>query len=156
MKLVAERRLDEPKTVHVVEAVPNKAAIGKKHKAHASKVVVCQRGDRIILLIRYWLQIITRLAQMSLEEVEDLDKTIQQLRFARTFPFLVNCYKGWFSKVTIDVGGQSFELEKDLVEVKRYDQNIHIEDVHPSVIEPSFGEIDSMLLITTITNHQGI
>lgn len=31
-KLVAERRLDAPKTIDVVECLPNKGAIGKVHK----------------------------------------------------------------------------------------------------------------------------
>jgi len=56
---------------------------------------------------------------------------------------LTHYYWERFSKVSIDVAGQMFELEKELVEVKRYDQTIHIEDVQPSVIEPSFGELDS-------------
>lgn len=37
-KLVAEKMLDEPKVVQVVEAIPNKAAIGKIYKAEAKQV----------------------------------------------------------------------------------------------------------------------
>ncbi|VDK85287.1 unnamed protein product [Litomosoides sigmodontis] len=56
-KLVAEKVLSEPKIVQVVEAVPNKAAIGKIYKAEAK-------------------QILAKLEQLSAEEVEALEKQI--------------------------------------------------------------------------------
>jgi glycyl-tRNA synthetase len=83
-------------------------------------------GDR-------WFQILERLVSMAPEEVEDLDKVIQQL-----------------GKVSINVDGQSFELEKGLVEVGRRVQSIHVEEVHPSVIEPSFGESDFVVPLSLL------
>lgn len=37
---MAEKVLNEPKIVQVVEAVPNKAAIGKIYKAEAKQVAI--------------------------------------------------------------------------------------------------------------------
>ncbi|VDN31130.1 unnamed protein product [Gongylonema pulchrum] len=56
-KLVAEKVLSEPKTVQVVEAIPNKAAIGKNYKTEAK-------------------QIFAKLEQLSADEVETLEKQI--------------------------------------------------------------------------------
>ncbi|MCP9258984.1 Glycyl-tRNA synthetase [Dirofilaria immitis] len=56
-KLVAEKVLNEPKTVQVVEAIPNKAVIGKIYKAEAK-------------------QIFAKLEQLTPEEVEMLEKEI--------------------------------------------------------------------------------
>lgn len=37
-------------------------------------------------------------------------------------------------------GGQTFQLTKEMVSgVKRYQKKVHVEEVTPSVIEPSFG-----------------
>uniref|UniRef100_A0A8R1U2W1 Glycine--tRNA ligase n=1 Tax=Onchocerca volvulus TaxID=6282 RepID=A0A8R1U2W1_ONCVO len=56
-KLVAEKVLSEPKTVQVIEAIPNKAAIGKIYKTEAK-------------------QIFARLEQLTSEEIEMLEKVI--------------------------------------------------------------------------------
>ncbi|KAL4001830.1 glycine--tRNA ligase [Acanthocheilonema viteae] len=63
-KLVAEKVLSEPKIVQVIEAVPNKAAIGKIYKTEAK-------------------QIFARLEQLSPEEVETLEKQIASAGNAR-------------------------------------------------------------------------
>ncbi|KAI1732366.1 anticodon binding domain-containing protein [Ditylenchus destructor] len=39
----------------------------------------------------------------------------------------------------LNVEDKTIELNKDLVEVKRYEKTSHVEEVVPSVIEPSFG-----------------
>lgn len=41
VKLTAEKRLDEPKTINVTEIVPNKSAIGSKYKSDSKKVTLC-------------------------------------------------------------------------------------------------------------------
>ncbi|VDN54869.1 unnamed protein product [Dracunculus medinensis] len=72
VKLTAEKRLDEPKTINVTEIVPNKSAIGSKYKSDSKK-------------------------------------------------------------------GGEIDLTKELFSVKRYEKKIHVEEITPSVIEPSFG-----------------
>uniref|UniRef100_A0A671WEB5 Glycine--tRNA ligase n=1 Tax=Sparus aurata TaxID=8175 RepID=A0A671WEB5_SPAAU len=40
---------------------------------------------------------------------------------------------------TIETEGKSFKLTKDMVSVKRFQKTLHVEEVVPNVIEPSFG-----------------
>ncbi|XP_068604059.1 glycine--tRNA ligase [Brachionichthys hirsutus] len=40
---------------------------------------------------------------------------------------------------SIETEGKSFKLTKDMVSVKRFQKTLHVEDVVPNVIEPSFG-----------------
>ncbi|KAJ3611286.1 hypothetical protein NHX12_021302 [Muraenolepis orangiensis] len=40
---------------------------------------------------------------------------------------------------TIETQGKSFKLTKDMVSVKRFQKTLHVEEVVPNVIEPSFG-----------------
>ncbi|EPY80618.1 glycyl-tRNA synthetase-like protein [Camelus ferus] len=40
---------------------------------------------------------------------------------------------------TIETEGKTFQLTKDMVNVKRFQKTLHVEEVVPSVIEPSFG-----------------
>ncbi|CAL8294171.1 unnamed protein product [Lota lota] len=40
---------------------------------------------------------------------------------------------------TIETEGKSFRLTKDMVSVKRFQKTLHVEEVVPNVIEPSFG-----------------
>uniref|UniRef100_A0A668RFY3 Glycine--tRNA ligase n=1 Tax=Oreochromis aureus TaxID=47969 RepID=A0A668RFY3_OREAU len=40
---------------------------------------------------------------------------------------------------TIETEGKAFKLTKDMVSVKRFQKTLHVEEVVPNVIEPSFG-----------------
>ncbi|RXN09894.1 glycine--tRNA ligase [Labeo rohita] len=40
---------------------------------------------------------------------------------------------------TIETEGKTFKLTKDMVNVKRFQKTLHVEEVVPNVIEPSFG-----------------
>ncbi|XP_034056351.1 glycine--tRNA ligase-like [Gymnodraco acuticeps] len=40
---------------------------------------------------------------------------------------------------TIESEGKSFKLTKDMVSVKRFQKTLHVEEIVPNVIEPSFG-----------------
>ncbi|KAM4028610.1 LOW QUALITY PROTEIN: glycine--tRNA ligase [Anomaloglossus baeobatrachus] len=40
---------------------------------------------------------------------------------------------------TIETEGKTFQLTKDMVSVKKYQKTIHVEEIVPNVIEPSFG-----------------
>ncbi|KIH51676.1 hypothetical protein ANCDUO_18235, partial [Ancylostoma duodenale] len=57
VKLVAEKKLPEPKTVNVVEAVPNMALLGKEFKKDAKRVQIA-------------------LSQLSEDHVEALEKQL--------------------------------------------------------------------------------
>ncbi|VDO28928.1 unnamed protein product, partial [Haemonchus placei] len=83
-KLVAEKKLEQPKTVDVVE-------------------------------------IQTALVQMSEECIEDLEKQISTGAF----------------KLKVD--DDEFSLTSNMLSVKRSTKTVHVEEITPSVIEPSFG-----------------
>uniref|UniRef100_A0A4W4GS18 Glycine--tRNA ligase n=1 Tax=Electrophorus electricus TaxID=8005 RepID=A0A4W4GS18_ELEEL len=40
---------------------------------------------------------------------------------------------------TVETDGKTFTLKKDMVSIKRFQKTLHVEDVVPNVIEPSFG-----------------
>jgi len=42
-------------------------------------------------------------------------------------------------KATLDFDGKAIELTKDMISVKKYQKTFHVEEIIPSVIEPSFG-----------------
>uniref|UniRef100_A0A667ZM59 Glycine--tRNA ligase n=1 Tax=Myripristis murdjan TaxID=586833 RepID=A0A667ZM59_9TELE len=54
---------------------------------------------------------------------------------------------------TIEMEGKSFKLTKDMVSVKRFQKTLHVEEVVPNVIEPSFGIGRIMYTIFEHTFH---
>lgn len=62
------------------------------------------------------------LAKLSLDEVQQLGKALEST-----------------GETSITVGGNEIKLTKDLVDVKTLFKTIHVEEIVPSVIEPSFG-----------------
>ncbi|CAH1998824.1 unnamed protein product [Acanthoscelides obtectus] len=62
------------------------------------------------------------LAALSLDEVEALG---QKLEGAGAYD--------------LHIGDQTFNVNKDMVDVKKYQKTVHVEEIIPSVIEPSFG-----------------
>ncbi|XP_067650502.1 glycine--tRNA ligase-like isoform X1 [Haliotis asinina] len=62
------------------------------------------------------------LTGLSGDELSTLEKTLQD--------------KG---EAEIQVDGQTFTVKKEMVTFKKYDKTIHVEEIVPSVIEPSFG-----------------
>ncbi|KAA8580735.1 hypothetical protein FQN60_013693 [Etheostoma spectabile] len=54
---------------------------------------------------------------------------------------------------TIESEGKSFKLTKDMVSVKRFQKTLHVEEVVPNVIEPSFGIGRIMYTIFEHTFH---
>ena len=99
VKLMAEKKLPEPKKVDVTEAVPNKALLGKHFKTE-SKLII------------------EKLANLSLNELAALEKTLND--------------GGSFAVGTA-------ELTKEMVSVKTISKVVHVEEITPNVIEPSFG-----------------
>ncbi|XP_075536442.1 glycine--tRNA ligase [Dermacentor variabilis] len=103
VRLVAEKPLPQPKTVDVVEALPNKAALGKQFKKEAKPV-----SDAI--------------AALAPEQVDLLEKDLNE--------------KG---ESEVAVGDSKAMVTKDMVQVKRYQKTVHVDELVPGVIEPSFG-----------------
>lgn len=103
IRLVAEKKLAEPKTVEVIEVQPIKSVLGKTFKKD-SKVVADALG--------------------ALGN-EDVNTVEQQLEKNNEYILTVN--------------GQDFKLTRDMIEVKRYEKTLHVEEIIPNVIEPSFG-----------------
>uniref|UniRef100_F1KWG7 Glycine--tRNA ligase n=1 Tax=Ascaris suum TaxID=6253 RepID=F1KWG7_ASCSU len=103
VKLTAEKKLPEPKTVQITEVVPNKGLIGKAFKANAK-------------------QVMSRLAELSPKEVEALEQEFESA-----------------GKAILAYEGGEAELGADMMSVKRYEKKVHVEEITPSVIEPSFG-----------------
>lgn len=104
VRLAAEKKLPEPKTVEITEAVPNKQILGKSFKKDAKLIT-------------------DLLAKMSVSDIEQMDSDLTAN----------NAYKlSLNSHVAIT-------LERDMVAVKKSSKTLHVEEIIPSVIEPSFG-----------------
>lgn len=104
VRLAAEKKLPEPKTVDVTEAVPNKQALGKAFKKDAKAIT-------------------DLLAKLSVEEIEQMDT---ELTASDSFKLHLN------SDVTVT-------LNREMLSVRKSTKTVHVEEIIPSVIEPSFG-----------------
>lgn len=104
VRLAAEKKLPEPKTVEVVEAVPNKQILGKAFKKDAKAITEL-------------------LAKLSIEDIETMD---QALNDADSYKLHLN------SDVTVTIN-------REMVSMKKATKTLHVEEITPSVIEPSFG-----------------
>lgn len=104
VKLVAEKKLDAPKTVEVTEAVANKAIIGKEFKKDAKRI--CDK-----------------LANLEADQQKALQDGLNA--------------NGSY-ELEVDAG-LKVTLTKTMVEVKSTTKTMHVEEITPSVIEPSFG-----------------
>lgn len=103
VKLVAERRLPEPRTVDVVECLPQKSVLGKIMKQDA-KIVT------------------DYLSSLDADAVEQLEKALAAS-----------------GEAEIQVDSKTFAVTPDMVQIKRQQKTLHVEEFVPSVIEPSFG-----------------
>lgn len=103
VRLAAEKKLPEPRVIDVVEAQPNKGALGKEFKKEAK-------------------QVMDALAALDKDAVESLAKQLAET-----------------SICTVSVDGKDVKLTKDHVDVKKYQKTVHVEEIIPNVIEPSFG-----------------
>ncbi|CAD7006384.1 unnamed protein product [Ceratitis capitata] len=104
VRLVAEKRLPEPKTVEVSEIVPNKQALGKTFKKDAKTIT-------------------DALSKLSINDVNDVEQTLKDKQ-----EFILNLENG-----------SEFKLTPEIISVKHSTKTVHVEDITPSVIEPSFG-----------------
>ncbi len=103
VRLVAEKKLPEPKTIDVVEVVAIKGAVGKSFKKEAKDI----------------MEALSKLEPAAVVEVEESLKNN--------------------GKYVLEIGANSYVMTPDMVEVKRYQKTMHVEEYVPNVIEPSFG-----------------
>lgn len=103
VKLTAEKRLPETKTVEEITVVPNKQIIGKMYKAN-SKLIV------------------DALQKLRSEDVFSVEEK------------LVNS-----GNYSLSVGNEVFNLSDEMISIKRSSKILHVEEITPSVVEPSFG-----------------
>ena len=111
MRLVAEKKLAEPKTIDVVEIVANKAAIGKAFKKEAKDILAA-------------------IAKMNQPEAIDA---------LMSFEESLKTKSEYHLEVMVNENATAFRLVPAMVEVKRYQKVVHVEEFVPNVIEPSFG-----------------
>lgn len=104
VRLAAEKKLPEPKTIEVTEAVPNKQVLGKAFKKDAKAIT-------------------DLLSKMAINDIEEMDT---ELTANDSFKLHLN------SDVTVT-------LNREMVSVKKGMKTVHVEEIIPSVIEPSFG-----------------
>ena len=113
MRLVAEKHLPEPKTVDVAEAAPNRAAIGKSFKKNAKDILAA----------------LDQFNGADDEAVQRLKALEDSLKDQGEYQLQAN----------VNGEASTFRLTPDMVEVKRYQKVVHVEEFVPNVIEPSFG-----------------
>jgi len=104
VKLVAEKKLPQPKTVDVVEPVVAKSQLGKEFKKDAKKVT-------------------DALTALSPDQLTEMEAQLAS--------------EGKYQVTASD--GVTFSVTPAVVSIKRYQKTVHVEEVVPSVIEPSFG-----------------
>ncbi|CAI2728371.1 unnamed protein product [Schistosoma spindalis] len=102
-RLVAEKPLDEPKTVQVCECIPNKCELGKVFRGEAKTII-------------------QQLNSLTLDECHCLNNELKNT-----------------GKVTLTVNGKQVDLNNSMVQIKEYENVVHVSEIVPNVIEPSFG-----------------
>lgn len=103
VKLVAEKKLPEPKNVDFTEPVVNKTALGKAFKKDAKAIT-------------------DMFTALSIEDLEKVDAELEKN----------NSY-------TLNLNDNNFTINRDMLSVRKGTKTIHVEEIIPSVIEPSFG-----------------
>ncbi|CAH8543830.1 unnamed protein product [Schistosoma guineensis] len=102
-RLVAEKPLDEPKTVQVCECIPNKGELGKVFRGEAKTII-------------------QQLSSLTLDECHCLNNELKNT-----------------GKITLTVNGKQVDLNNSMVQIKECENVVHVSEIVPNVIEPSFG-----------------
>ncbi|TNN11319.1 Glycine--tRNA ligase, partial [Schistosoma japonicum] len=102
-RLVAEKPLDEPKTVQICECIPNKGELGKAFRGEAKAII-------------------QHLNSLTLDECRCIKNDLMNS-----------------GKVTLTVNGKQVDINNSMVQVKEYENIVHVNEIVPNVIEPSFG-----------------
>lgn len=108
-RLVAERKLPAPKTIQVTELEMDKGLIGKTLRKDSKECV-------------------DKLSKLSINEVKQLHEFIDNGKPDPTTG-LTLC----------KIGNKEFSINKEMIPLKSYSKTIHVEEIVPNVIEPSFG-----------------
>lgn len=108
-RLVAERKLPAPKTIQVTELEMDKGLIGKTLRKDSKECV-------------------EKLSKLSINEVKQLHEFIDNGKCDPTTG-LTLC----------KIGDKEFQINKEMIPLKSYSKTIHVEEIVPNVIEPSFG-----------------
>lgn len=103
VKLVAEKRLDAPRQIDILECLPQKAVIGKAFKMDSKHIM----------------------EKLSSLDDENIEKLEQDLSLQTEYSLTIN--------------DKTFKITQDMLKIKRYQKTIHVEEITPGVIEPSFG-----------------
>uniref|UniRef100_A0A8W8MGW3 Glycine--tRNA ligase n=1 Tax=Magallana gigas TaxID=29159 RepID=A0A8W8MGW3_MAGGI len=111
-KLVAEKKLQEP------------ISFKSENIIHEVDVVECtsNKGSLGKVFKKDAKAIGEYLAALSVEDCDRIEKELSTN-----------------GESQITVGTQTFTLKSDMVTIKRYTKKVHVEEIVPSVIEPSFG-----------------
>ncbi|XP_060827693.1 glycine--tRNA ligase [Bombus pascuorum] len=104
VRLVAERKLQVPRTFEECKLIPNKVLIGKTFKKDSRSVL--------------------NTLEFATDSIIDSMESEFKLYGKASMPLL---------------RGDIVDITEDMVEIKRYTKTIHVEEVIPHVIEPSFG-----------------
>jgi len=104
-KLVAEKRLAQPKTVDLLVVIANKQTLGQKYKANSKAIIT-------------YLNELNEAASQTMSDKLAKDGTCS---------------------VTLEGDAGTFALTPADVTIKREQRQVNVEEVVPSVIEPSFG-----------------
>ncbi|CAH8620696.1 unnamed protein product [Dicrocoelium dendriticum] len=102
-RLVAEKRLPEPRPVQVCKCVPNKQALGKAFRGEAKSVA-------------------EHLALLGTNETRSLKEELHIT-----------------GQAELSIGRKQYLIDTSMVDIKEFDDKIHVEEFTPNVIEPSFG-----------------
>ena len=116
VKLCAEKKLPEPVTKDVMEIVPNKVVEVQEINSNINVKGAIGKAFK-----KEAKNITEMLAKLSLEEVGKIEADLAG------------------GDTNLEVDGKAVTLTKDMVSVKKYQKTYHVEEIIPSVIEPSFG-----------------
>uniref|UniRef100_A0A1W7RAJ7 Glycine--tRNA ligase n=1 Tax=Hadrurus spadix TaxID=141984 RepID=A0A1W7RAJ7_9SCOR len=103
VKLVAEKKLPEPKTIEFIECQPQKAILGKVFKKEAKNII-------------------DSLTELDEHSISVLNKELDG--------------KGNY---ILRINDKEYTITKDMISIKRFQKTVHVEEIIPAVIEPSFG-----------------
>ncbi|CAL1543894.1 unnamed protein product [Lymnaea stagnalis] len=127
VKLVAEKQLPAPISFYIISSINLIAILMSDHLNTYHKTIdvteCVPQKSALGKVFKQEAKLITDyLTNVATDEINSLEQTMNE--------------KG---SAEINIGGKSFSLTKDMVQVKRYQKTLHVEEIVPSVIEPSFG-----------------
>lgn len=130
VNLTAERRLLTPKEVVTAEIATTKE-FTKKLSSKKSK----QLGKYLAGLNQHQKNSLLETINGKGYEVD-----LKKLRNGLAFSYLITNFISFFRSIEVNLeDGKIIKLEKSSIEVKNVSKLVHVEEITPNVIEPSFG-----------------